>query len=99
MQRNKAVGIDNLPPGFLKDVAFIIAKPWTHVINLSLTSGVVPTDLKVAKVSPLFKPGAPENLDNYRPISVLPAVAKILEKCVHSQIMMYLEENKLLSIH
>ena len=99
LKRNKAVGIDNLPPGFLKDVAFIIAKPLTHVINLSLMTGTVPTDFKNAKVTPLFKSGATDKLDNYRPISVLSTISKILEKCVHTQVMKYLEVNNLLSIY
>ena len=53
-------------------------------------TGTVPTDFKVAKVTPLFKSGATDELDNYRPISVLPTESKILEKCVHAQVMKYL---------
>lgn len=46
LKRKKATGLDNLPPGFVKDAAGIIAKPLTFIINLSLLSGVVPTDRK-----------------------------------------------------
>ena len=60
-------------------------------------SGVVPSDFKTARVVPVYKSGAHDNFDNYRPISVLPAISKILEKCVHSQLIEHLEKNNLLS--
>ena len=99
LKRNKAVGLDKIPPGYLKDVAYVIAKPLSRVINLSLTSGVILNDFKLGGVIPLFKSGSVSNTDNYRPISVLPILSKILEKCVHTQVMSYLESNNLLSIY
>ena len=75
LKRKKATGIDNLPPGMLKDAAPILAKPLTYVINLSLKSGIVPTDWKIAKVIPLNKSGSHSTIDNYRPISVLPTLS------------------------
>ena len=86
LKRKKATGIDNLPPGMLKDAASILAKPITYVINLSLKSGIVPTDWKVAKLIPLHKSGSHSTIDNYRPISVLPTLSKILEKMFHNQL-------------
>ena len=80
LKRNKAVGLDNIPPGYLKDVAYVITKPLTRVINLSLNTGVVPNDFKLEGVIPIFKSGSANNTDNYRPISVLPILSKILEK-------------------
>ena len=68
LKRKKATGLDNLPPGLLKDAARVIAKPLTFIINLSLSSGVVPTDWKMAKVIPIFKSGSIAEIDNYRPI-------------------------------
>ena len=97
LKRNKAVGLDNLPPGFLKDTANIIAEPLMHVINQSLSSGIIPNDFKVGRVVPLFKSGSSSNIDNFRPISVLPLVSKILEKCVYDQVVLHLESNHLLS--
>ena len=46
LKRKKATGLDNLPPGLLKDAARVIAKPLTFIINLSLQTGVIPTDWK-----------------------------------------------------
>ena len=96
LKRNKAVGLDNIPPGFLKDVANVIAPPLTHIINLSLRNGVIPSDFKSGRVTPLFKSGSASNTDNYRPITILPILSKVLEKCVHDQVMKFLEENNLL---
>ena len=99
LKKNKAVGLDNLPASFLKDIAFVITKPLTHVINRSLIIGVVPIDFKSGKITPIYKSGPADDLNNYRPITVLSSVSKILEKCVHDQVMNHLESNNLLSVH
>ena len=97
MKRKKATGFDNLPPGLLKDAAAEIASPLAHIINLSLRSGQVPSQWKIAEVIPLHKSGNTGDNNNFRPISILPAVSKILEKAVHHQLMNYIEGNNLLS--
>ena len=97
LKRKKATGIDNLPPGFLKDVAINICNPLTFVINLSLATGSIPSELKCGKVTPIYKSGQKSDFGNYRPITVLPAVSKVLEKCVRRQLVEYLESNNLLS--
>ena len=99
LKRKKATGLDNLPPGLLKDAAGVIAKPLTFIINLSLSSGVVPTDWKMAKVIPILKSGSMAENDNYRPISILPTLSKILEKMVHKKLLKHLEFNGFLSEH
>ena len=99
LKRKKATGLDNLPPGLLKDAAGVIAKPSTFIINLSLETGVVPTEWKIAKVIPIFKSGSMAEIDNYRPISILPTLSKILEKMVQKQLMKHLEFNGFLSEH
>ena len=75
----------------------MIADCVTHLINLSIKSGVVPSEWKQAKVVPLFKSGNKDDLDNSRPISILPILSKILEKAVFHQLHSYLSENSLLS--
>ena len=64
LKRNSAVGLDEIPPSYLKDIAFVIAKPLTHIINCSLISGIFPAELAKAKVTPIFKSGKKENFDN-----------------------------------
>jgi len=96
LKRKKVTGLDNFPPGLLKDAASVIAKPLTYIINLSLRSGAVPAEWKEAKVLPLFKSGSSTEIGNYRPISLLPILLKILEKVVYSQLVSYLESHNLL---
>ena len=96
LKSTKSPGHDNLPPRLLKDCADI-AKPLTHIINLSLKTSLIPNKLKIAKVIPLHKSGNKALPDNYRPISVLPVLSKILERVVYEQIADYLENNKMLT--
>ena len=97
IKRSKATGIDDLPPGLIKDAADVLSVPLSHIINMSLDTGQFPQEWKAAKIIPLHKSGSTKSFDNYRPISVLPIVSKIIEKIVHKQLMNFLDENKLLS--
>ena len=86
MSASKATGIDGVSAKLLKDGATAIAVPITHIMNLSIISGIFPSKWKIAKVTPLFKDGDKSLPENYRPISILPALGKILEKFVHEQL-------------
>lgn len=97
LKRNKETGLDDLPPRLLKDSAEYISAPLTYLINLSITTNMIPTDWKMAKVIPIHKSGTRSNLDNYRPISILPTISKIFEKIIHRQVMTFLDKNQLLS--
>ena len=57
-----------------------------HIINLSISTGVVPSRWKTAVVTPLYKDGETNSAANYRPISVLTVVSKIMERVVHNQV-------------
>ena len=92
IKRSKATGLDDLPPGLLKDSAELIAAPLTHLVNLSLATNIFPADWKNAKIIPVYKSGTHSNLDNYRPISILPVLSKIIEKIVHRQLMSFLDK-------
>ena len=97
LKRKSAAGWDDLPPCMLKDCARVISGPLTHPINLSLTSGTVPNDWKIAKVTPIHKSSSIDDYNNFRPISVLPLLSKILERAVHIQFIQYIESNNILS--
>jgi hypothetical protein len=84
---------------FLKNVVFQLIKPMVHVINLSFKNGIVPSQMKIAKVVPIFKGGDPLLTDNYRPISLLSNFSKILEKVMCNRLTAFLEGNKLISKH
>ena len=91
-----ASGYDDIPPTLLKASSNLICVPLTHTINLSLTTGYFPDQLKQAKVLPVFKSGDKMNINNYRPISILPAFSKVYEKVICSRLLSYLEDNNLL---
>jgi hypothetical protein len=97
LSRKTASGHDNLPTGMLKDTAISIAKPLAHVTNAILKSGIVPEDFKYGIITPIYKSGLKQELNNYRPVTVLPTCSKIFEKCVHKQVSEFLEEKNLLS--
>ena len=91
----KATGLDNISARFLKDAADLIAPFIAHIINLSLEQGTVPDDMKHSKVIPLFKKGDRSDPDNYRTVSILSVVSKVLEKVVHEQLYQYAVHAKL----
>ena len=97
LKRRKAAGCDDLPPGILKDAAYGRSSPLTNLINLSLTTGLVPNKWKIAKVTPIHKKGNTNDYNNYRSISVLITCSKILKSTVHKQLIDHLETNNLLS--
>ncbi len=88
---------DDIPLKFVKDGLYVIAFYLTCIVNTSLVTGVFPNAWKHAVVVPIFKNGDVENVNNYRPISLLPVISKILEETVASQLIYYVEKNKLLS--
>ena len=76
--------------------ANIIKIPLAHAFNLSLQQGFVPWELKIGKITPIFKSGKKGNLSNYRPISVLPVLSKVLEKIVNTRLVSFLDRFNLL---
>ena len=89
-------GEDGISNKLLKNIQAEIVKPLTLIINQCFVTGIFPDELKIAKVIPLYKKGITYLLDNYRPISLLPCVSKIVEKVMHKQIYDFLETFKLL---
>ena len=96
LNRKKSTGLDNIPPSLLKDCADVISQPLAYLINLSFKNGVFPPDWKSNKVVPAHKSSAYNNIENYRPISVIPAISKVIESTVHDQLSDFLEKNNLL---
>jgi hypothetical protein len=94
MKNSKSCGLDNIDSYALKLLREQITPPLTHIINLSLTSGVFPTCFKMGKVVPLYK-GKGELLEpsSYRPVCLLPVASKVLERCIFLQIVAYMEGN------
>ena len=93
---NKASGYDGLSVRVLKKIIPVFANPLCKLLNLSISTNSFPNHWKMAKVTPLYKGGARNDINNYRPISVLPVLSKILEKHVASSLSKFLRDNSLL---
>ena len=90
MDVNKSCGSDQLPTKILKLTALLIYEPLTQLFNKSLASGKYPSLWKHAKVRRVFKrKGTPSEINNYRPVSLLPCLSKIFGKTVFSRIYAY----------
>ena len=89
-------GLDAISTKLIKMIGDDIARPLTFIINQSLSTGVFADKLKIAQVIPLYKKDDPHLVDNFRPISLLPAISKIFEKIVFNQVYDYFDRNKLL---
>ncbi len=92
-------GHDEISTKLLKQCINHLASPLSHIINQSMLTGIVPSDMKLAKVIPIFKSGDQYSFNNYRPISILPAFSKILEKVIATKLIKYLESQNLLYKH
>ena len=91
--------MDQILAKFLQDGAEVLALPLRNIINLSIKLSTFPEECKIAKLKPIFKKGARTDPKNYRPISLLPLVSKIIEKSIHFQIESYLNKKKLIYMY
>lgn len=94
---NKGAGLDKIPGKLLKEAAYIISGSLCNLFNYSIHTSVFPDDWKLARVTPIYKNETKENVNNYRPISVLSCISKIFERIIYDQLHTYLNENNLLS--
>lgn len=95
LKNKKSSGYDHISNKLIKFLRNELCEPIKNIINSSLCNSKVPSDWKIAKVIPLHKGGDMADMNNFRPISLLSALSKIMEKTVHQQLYSFLE-NKLL---
>ena len=88
---------DDINMYVLSKVTDQIVKPLVHIFNLSFSSGIFPSEMKTAKVIPVFKSGNRSDFSNYRPISLLSQFSKILEKLFNLRLEQFLISNEILS--
>ena len=93
---NKSPGLDGISAYFIKLASDIIAVPLSILCNLSFSEGVFPNCMKNAKVIPRFKTGSKSELSNYRPISLLSCLSKVVEKLIYFRLINYLNKNSIL---
>ena len=99
MSSNSAAGPDQFPAVLLKNCAKELTTPLLLLYRNSLDSGIIPKQLKSAKITPIFKGGSRGDAKNYRPIALTSHVIKILEKVIVKNISTYLEENGKMNPH
>jgi len=97
LKSKPSAGIDELSSIVLKHCKEELAFPLTSIINKSFAQGTFPTSLKIAKVFPKFKTGQRTETNNYRPISLLSTVSKVIEKIMLYRLTKYLTENNILT--
>ena len=98
IKTSRSNGHDGISSELLKLISKIdIADSITLIINQSLKSGIFPNQLKIAKVTPIYKKDDKKIITNYRPISVLPVVSKVFETVIHEQLSDYFLSNNLFS--
>ena len=93
IKTNRSPGIDCISAKLLNDAGDTISESLANIFNLSLQSGIFPDDWKLARITPIYKDGSKTECGNYRPISVISIVAKVLEKLVCNQLRSFMKEN------
>ena len=91
LNKNKAPGVDGIPPKILKESIDILKVPLTQHFNSAVENKHFPDDLKFANITPLFKKDDSTDKTNYRPISILPAISKIYERIMFKQMTDFIE--------
>ena len=96
---NKAIGHDDIPAYFLKVSSTVIAPYLQIFINFMFNNGLFPNNCKIAKIAPIYKNGSKEEINNYRPISILTCFSKIIKKMIYNRLMAFFKKHKVLYPH
>lgn len=97
MNRHKASDIYGVKPVLVRDLEYEIAPLLTRIFNRTVAEGRYPDPLKITKVIELYKGGDPELATQYRPISLLPIIAKLIDTLMNAQLMQHLLDNNIIS--
>ena len=97
--KTKSTGWDDIHIDVLKQSTDTLMDTLVYLINSSLSQGIFPNELKIARVLPLFKSGNSKLVSNYRPVSILPVLSKIFEKVIHNRLISFINEHNVLYSH
>ena len=92
LKTSKRTGPNSLPQKIIKQIKKTISLPLSELINKTLAQGIFPSAFKTAKVVPIFKNESIILCNNFRPISLLSNVSKIIEKLMHKRLNKFLEQ-------
>ncbi|KAI5640470.1 reverse transcriptase (RNA-dependent DNA polymerase) domain-containing protein [Phthorimaea operculella] len=96
MAPKRSSGYDDIPNSIIKDNIDCLSEPLTYFFYLCLNQGIFPDQLKIAKIVPIYKKSCRVDPKNYRPISRLPILSKVLEKLLKSRILEHVHLNSIL---
>lgn len=94
--KNVGHGVDNINAKIFKLTYNTILDKLVHFVNICLEQGTFPSRLKIAVIKPIYKSGDKTQMTNYRPISILPYISKIIEKVIHVRIMEHVSINNII---
>ena len=95
LKTKSTCGFDRMSNKLLKNLIDELVEPLTLIINQVFMTGIFPDQLKIAKVLPIYKKGDIHYFENYRPISILPSVSKVIERVIHNQLHEHFTKHKL----
>ena len=93
---HKSMGLDGIHPRVLKELAGVLAKPLSIIYQQSWLTGEIPTDWKLANVTPIYKKGWKDDLGNYRPVSLMLVPGKLMEQLILSTIIQHMQDNQMI---
>ena len=96
LKQSKTTSFDDLSSNIIIDAYDSLKNILFHVFKVSTKQGILPNSLKIAKVTPIFKSGAEDNVSNYCPISILYVVSKVLERIMYNRVYNYLDSKAFL---
>ena len=99
LDSNKSSDIYGMSPKLLKILSPAISETLSNIFNESFALGVLPDHMKLAMITPIFKGGSKLDVSNYRPVSVLPIISKVLEKLMLTRLTKYLDKSKIIYEH
>jgi exonuclease III len=94
--KNCALGWDQFPSAIFKENKNILSPILTHIINLSFSQGIFPSELKIGNIIPIFKAGDSDSIGNYRPVSLLSTVSKVFERAFYKRLASFMTTQKIL---
>jgi exonuclease III len=97
LNNTNSVGFDQITTSILKECAVEISSILVHLVNLTFTQGIFPERLKQSKIKPMYKKGNKQDIRNYRPITLVPILSKVLEKAFHNRVSQFLDKHNVIA--
>ena len=94
---HKSTGHDNISPYYLRVASSVLSPALCYFFDNAFRLGIFPRNCKIAKIVPLFKSGTKEDINNYRPISILTCFSKIFEKLVYSRLFSFFQKHSVIT--